>query len=46
MADNIMEAVQAANDTTFGIWFLIGAIMVFFMRLWPVWWQSRLPVIV
>lgn len=32
MADNIMEAVQAANDTTFGIWFLIGAIMVFFMQ--------------
>ena len=32
MADNIMEAVQAANDTTFCIWFLIGAIMVFFMQ--------------
>lgn len=32
MADNIIEAVQAANDTTFGIWFLIGAIMVFFMQ--------------
>lgn len=33
MADSLLEqATQAANDTAFSIWFLVGAALVFFMQ--------------